>query len=441
MLSTRMRIKGFAILASAILALSLTAMPALAGSGAPATGRDLSPSTRFFIPTPDRGALTQISSLVRSHSYNDAFLIGQEVTTPQAVWFTSGTPVQVKKAVQKTAAEASLQKAVPILVAYNIPGRDCSQYSAGGALSLADYEAWIDGFASGIGKTKAVVILEPDGLGLLPSGCGLAPTVFPFTDTDRYSELNYAVDRLERQPGVSVYLDGTHTAWLNVGDASTRLVSAGVQRAQGFFLNVSGFQFSPNLVQYGTWISDCIAYATLVTPGDYGNCPNQYWNGGPLPSLDAQLFGEWKGVALNAYGQWSDTSTVQSLQTSGINQRYANMLGTVVPTTKFVIDTSRNGVGPWLPPSPYSTAQAQDWCNPPDRGLGLRPTANTGNSLLAAYLWVKTPGQSDGQCERWAPGGGIDPVRGYADPAAGAWFPQLALELARNANPALKQLP
>lgn len=141
------------------------------------------------------------------------------------------------------------------------------------------------------------------------------------------------------------------------------------------------------------------------------------------------------------YGPWSDTSTVQSLQTSAINQRYANMLGSVVPTTKFVIDTSRNAVGPWLPPSPYSTGQAQDWCNPPDRGLGIQPTANTGNALLAAYLWVKTPGQSDGRCERWAPGGRIDPLRGYADPAAGGWFPQLALELAHNANPALRHLP
>jgi endoglucanase len=105
-----------------------------------------------------------------------------------------------------------------------------------------------------------------------------------------------------------------------------------------------------------------------------------------------------------------------------------------------VIDASRNGVGPWAPPAPYSAAQAQDWCNPPDRGLGIRPTANTGNALAAAYLWIKIPGQSDGQCTRWAPDGGIDPVRGYADPAAGGWFPQQALELAKFANPALRHL-
>ena len=41
-------------------------------------------------------------------------------------------------------------------------------------------------------------------------------------------------------------------------------------------------------------------------------------------------------------------------------------------------------------------------------------------SGLDALLWVKLPGESDGTCN-----GG---------PAAGAWFPSMALELARNAK-------
>jgi endoglucanase len=78
----------------------------------------------------------------------------------------------------------------------------------------------------------------------------------------------------------------------------------------------------------------------------------------------------------------------------------------------------------------------QDWCNPPDRGLGLRPTANTSQPLVDAYLWVKIPGESDGQCYRWT-SGPLDPVRGIQDPAAGQWFPEMALELVQNANPPL----
>ena len=63
-----------------------------------------------------------------------------------------------------------------------------------------------------------------------------------------------------------------------------------------------------------------------------------------------------------------------------------------------VIDTSRNGQGPWAPTVSYP--DKQDWCNPPDRGLGYQPTANTGAALVDAYLWIKIPGESDGTCTR-----------------------------------------
>jgi endoglucanase len=62
----------------------------------------------------------------------------------------------------------------------------------------------------------------------------------------------------------------------------------------------------------------------------------------------------------------------------------------------------------------------------------------TSSPIIDAYLWVKIPGESDGECTRWAPGGGIDPVRGHADPPAGQWFPEMALELARLAQPPLE---
>ena len=80
--------------------------------------------------------------------------------------------------------------------------------------------------------------------------------------------------------------------------------------------------------------------------------------------------------------------------------------------------------------------------------------------LLDAYLWVKTPGQSDGQCDA---AGGVrawdyaaytrpgwpttsaaqsefDPLWGMVDPAAGEWFPAQALALAHRASPALRAL-
>jgi endoglucanase len=334
--------------------------------------------------------------------------------------------------------QAALERRVPVLVAYDLPFRDCGQYSAGGALSTADYLAWIDGFARGIGNGKAVVILEPDGLGIVPyntdvngnaewcqpdlTDTGLTPAT---ANSERYVQLNGAVDRLEQLPNANVYLDGTHPAWLGVGDIADRLVRAGVARAQGFFLNASNYQYTQNAVLDGTWISQCIA------SGSYAGCPNQYWNGGPFPSAIATLLGEWTGVALSPYGVWSDTATDPALNSSGYAYRFS-----AAGATHFVVDTSLNGLGPRKPSASYP--DGQDWCNPPARGAGPRPTASTGNPLVDAYLWIKVPGESDGQCSRGlGPTGTVDPEWGIVDPAAGAWFPQQALQLAQLASPAL----
>jgi endoglucanase len=416
---------------------------ASSGAGTAAPVRGLTPDSRLFVPPPSSGAPQQILQLLKSHDLRDAARVAEMEAIPRAVWFTSGTPAQVEQQVQQTMAQAAVERAVPVLVAYDIPGRDCAQYSAGGALTEADYEAWINGFAAGIGNSRAVVILEPDALGNLPSNCGGPTTNYPFTDDERYAEVQYAVAALEAQPRVSVYLDGTHSAWQSVGTMTQRLLTAGVLNAQGFFVNVSNYQPTPNLVDYGTWISDCIAIVTDPSNAFYKNpgaCASQYYPATP-----------------------SDFST-WGLSTAW----YAQNMGNAVATAHFVIDTSRNGDGPNnmqayaqapydQPSSVIGTLAGGNWCNPPNSGLGLRPTANTGVPLLDAYLWVKTPGQSDGQCDA---AGGVrawdysaytqpgwptdaasqalfDPLWGIDDPAAGAWFPQQALQLAQEANPAL----
>jgi len=73
-----------------------------------------------------------------------------------------------------------------------------------------------------------------------------------------------------------------------------------------------------------------------------------------------------------------------------------------------VIDTSRNGNGP----------AGSEWCDPAGRAIGTPSTENTGDSKIAAFLWVKLPGESDG-C--------IGP--------AGQFVPQRAYELALAAGP------
>ena len=440
------RIRSAAI--PALLASLIVATPVSAAD--PSGG--LADDTHFAVPKPNQAAREQISALQSSGHKDDAELIRAMIETPQANWLESGSPKQATQDARAIVSRANDKGTVPVLVAYNIPFRDCAQFSAGGATTVAAYNAWIDGVAAGIGDGEAIVILEPDGLGIIPwydpygsaDGSSALEWCQPIeanratAAADRFAMLNHAVDAFAELANTRVYLDGTHSAWLGSGDAAHRLVQAGVARADGFFLNVSNYQFTGNSVQYGTWVSSCITYATGVNAGDFVGCPNQYWNGGPLPAKIAELLGEWTGVALGPYGSWSDDSDDPALNTSGINLRYANMLGGAAATTRFVVDTSRNGLGPWQPPAGVYP-DPQDWCNPPGRGLGVRPTAATGNDLLDAYLWVKTPGESDGECTRGlGPAGStVDPEWGIVDPRAGAWFDAQALELAQLASPEL----
>ena len=141
---------------------------------------------------------------------------------------------------------------------------------------------------------------------------------------------------------------------------------------------------------------------------------------------------------MSQYGRWTPQSSDPALNTAGIDSRYASILGAVQPTATFVIDTSRNGLGPWQYPLDAYPAH-EDWCNPPDRGLGSVPTTSTGNALVDAYLWIKVPGESDGLCLRGT-AGPLDPERGIVDPAAGQWFTQQARELVAFAMPALSPL-
>ncbi len=252
---------------------------------------------------------------------------------PTASWF-GGWNSNVQNDVQNLVSRARSQNATPVLVAYNIPARDCGGYSSGGT-SQSNYTNWIQSIAAGIGSASAVVILEPDALSnitCLSSG----------EQNTRLSLLSQAVQILKQNGNTKVYLDAGHSGWVDANTLAGRLVAANIAHADGFSLNVSNFSPTATEVSYGTQISNAV---------------------------QAKI------------GQ----------------------------SKHFVIDTGRNGNG-----------SDGTWCNPWGRAIGAKPTTSTGNSLVDAYLWVKTPGESDGNCN-----GG---------PSAGAWWPSYAQGLVQNAH-------
>jgi endoglucanase len=425
--------------------------------------RRMEPDTRFALRPPDSGAVSQLEQLLHTHRYRDAFVLFNMLVQPQAVWLTGGTPTEVAGQVEKTVHAAAQEHARAVFALYNIPGRDCGGYSAGGAQTTPDYEAWIDAIAGALGEHRAIFILEPDALANLPVDCGYDPT--GQLTADRYTQLAYAIGALEAVPGVSVYLDAGHSHWQSVGTIASRLAQAGLDRTQGFFLNVSNYQPTAALIQYGTWIGECISFANDASQGGwrlghYDFCASQYF---PASADD--------------YSTWhlTDEWYAQNLSAPPTNPPH------------FVIDTSRNGqahatnatADPTYatePPgrmtvyaeAPYDQSAdtvtklvSGDWCNPPGSGVGARPTSRTGNPLVDALLWIKTVGESDGPCA--AAGGArawdygiyskpgwptaasdqtlFDPLWGLKDPPAGGWFPEQALQLSQLAVPALPTVP
>lgn len=266
----------------------------------------------------------------------EAALVGKIAAQPQASWFGNWSgDITITVGNYVNAAEKAGQ--LPVLVSYNVPNRDCGQYSAGGAADSTAYGTWIQGFAAGIGDRHAVVVLEPDAIPLLKQCLSEAD------QAKRLELIRNAVEVLAARPNVDVYIDAGHSNWVPAPEMAARLKLAGIEKARGFALNVSNYEPDEKLIPYGK-------------------------------ALIAEL---------------------------GIE-------------THFIIDSSRNGNGP------AASSDNEHWCNPEGRALGRPPSADTGVPELDAFVWIKRPGESDGECKN--------------GPAAGQWFQARAVEMARNAK-------
>ncbi|MEU6958801.1 glycoside hydrolase family 6 protein [Streptomyces chrestomyceticus] len=283
---------------------------------------------------PEGKAAQQAAAYAKDDKPDDARQIDKIAAQPVAEWIGVEDPQGEARGFTEAASKAGREA---LLVLYNIPHRDCGSYSKGGAADGNAYRAWLDGVLKGIGDRPATVVLEPDALPHIADAC--TPEQF---HEERYALLTEAVGKLKALPHTKVYLDAGNPHWIkDPGRMAEPLKRAGLDRADGFALNISNFQ------------------------------------------------------------------------TTEENRKYGKRLSSMLGGKHFVIDTSRNGNGP----APGGD-DPENWCNPPGRALGTAPTTRTGDPLVDAYLWIKRPGESDGTCK-----GG---------PKAGDWWPEYALELARN---------
>ncbi|CAM5339394.1 glucanase [Streptomyces spiroverticillatus] len=262
-------------------------------------------------------------------------LIKKIAQQPAGEWLIPENAKEQAKGFTEAAAQADREA---ILVLYNIPHRDCGQYSGGGAADGNAYRKFVKQVAEGIGDRPATVILEPDAVLHMVDTC--TPEQF---HEERYDLLKGAIKTLKKQPKTKVYLDAGNAGWGKPDQIFEPLKWSGIDQADGFSVNVSNY------------------YSTEAS------------------------------------------------------KKYGKELSAKVGNKPFVIDTSRNGNGP------YTKGKAEErWCNPPGRALGEAPTTETGDPQVHALLWIKRPGESDGTCK-----GG---------PEAGRWYADYALGLAKNAK-------
>lgn len=244
---------------------------------------------------------------------------------PTAVWFGNWNN-NIRDDVHSLVAAAQASNQMPVLVAYNIPERDCGGFSSGGSNNPSGYKSWIDNFSNGLGQAPATIILEPDALAQI--SC-----LSSADQATRVELLSYAVNSIKKDGNAKVYIDAGHSNWIDAKTMAQSLQQSGISQANGFALNVSNFMSTSGEIAYGEQLSSLI--------------------GGK----------------------------------------------------HFVIDTSRNG----------GNVASGQWCNPPGARIGSKPTTDTGNSVVDAFLWIKTPGESDGSCSN--------------GPSAGTWWPSYALSL------------
>jgi endoglucanase len=274
----------------------VAAVVAQALVGAPAQAGSIPASTQFYADPNSQAARWVAGNRGDSRA---AAIDARIAQVPSGIWFSSYSPSTVTASVSTVTSAAKAAGKTPVLVAYEIPNRDCGGASAGGAPDLTSYGTWVRSFAAGLNGAPVVVILEPDSLAL--------QTCLSTSDaTARDNAIAQAVLAIKgADAAAKVYLDAGHSAWNSAADQANRLNAAGVRSADGIFSNVSNFNPTGNEVSF-----DKAVLAALGNPSNLhavidtsrnGNGSNGQWCDPGGRALGANPTAGTGDAAIDAY--------------------------------------------------------------------------------------------------------------------------------------------
>src|SRR5215469_1134862 len=277
------------------------------------------------------------------------------------------------------------------------------------------YQKWVNGFATGLRGRHAVVILEPDALGLLNSCSGDQRQA-------RLQMLSYAVKTLQSKSD-QVYLDAGHSNWVPAGQMAVRLRAADVAQAYGFSLNVSNYEPTRQEIGYAAELNRDLGMAKRYVVDTSRNGTGSA--GGPNHpdggSSSRALRGASGGALARRFFTNPNTQAADWVRTHPGDPR-AHEIGRRIadqPTAKwfgpwntditaalsgYAAAASRHHKMPILvaydiprgPCGGNSMSGASLWCNVPGRQLGSAPRVLDDRGDMG--LWIKPPGESDGDC-------------------------------------------
>lgn len=209
----------------------------------------------------------------RGQRPDDAALIDKIASQPQAEWLGEWSGA-VKLFVRSKMKEYAEVDAMGLFIVYNIPDRDCGQHSKGGAKNGEAYLQWIQKIVDGVDDGPAVMILEPDALGLLEK------CTEPARHAERYKLLADAIRLFKAHPNIHVYLDAGNARWLPPEQIAKHLSAGGVEYADGFSLNVSNYVATDETLAFGKRVSALLGGAHFVIDtarNGNGAAPGNEW--------------------------------------------------------------------------------------------------------------------------------------------------------------------
>ena len=278
------------------------------------------------------------------------------------------------------------------------------------------YDKWVKGFATGLGGRPALVIVEPDALAELTSCRDKAQR------QARLQMLAYAVKTLQTTSD-RVYLDAGHSNWVPAGQMARRLRAADVARAYGFALNVANYDGTDREIGYATALDRDLGMAKRfvidTSRNGRGSSSGRVHlaagsGSGVLPSagrgsLANRLFIDPNSLAATWVRAHPGSSRAREIRQRIAKQPTAKWFGPwsggiAAAVSAYTGAASRDHKVPILVAydiphlgcGASSSVGSRQWCNPPGRQLGSVPQMLDNQGDMG--LWIKAPGESDGNC-------------------------------------------